>query len=41
LRNSVKQLCTDIRRLTTGYVLRIASLGDFVVVRTCTYKKPR
>ena len=25
---------TDIRR---GYVLRNASLGDFVVVRTCTY----
>jgi len=28
---------TDMRRLRWGYVLRIASLGDFVVVRTCTY----
>ena len=28
---------TDMRRLTTGYVLRNASLGDFVVVRRCTY----
>ena len=27
---------TDMRRLTRGYVLRNASLGDFVVVRTCT-----
>jgi len=28
-----------MRRLTTGYVLRNVSLGDFVVVRTleCTY----
>jgi len=25
------------RRLTTGYVMRDASLGNFVVVRTCTY----
>jgi len=28
---------TDIRQLTTGYVLRNASLGDFVFVRTYTY----
>ena len=28
---------TDMRHLTTGIVLIYASLGDFVVVRTCTY----
>jgi len=27
-------LGTDMRRLTTGYVPRNASLGDFFVVRT-------
>ena len=29
------QICFAKRR---GYVLRNASLGDFVVVRTCTYR---
>jgi len=28
---------SDMCRLTTGFVLRNASLGDFVVVRTSTY----
>ena len=28
---------TDMRHLTTVIVLRNASLGDFVVVRTCIY----
>jgi hypothetical protein len=28
---------TDMRHLTTVRVLRYASLGDFVVVRACTY----
>jgi len=30
-------LNTDMRRLTTGIRTENASLGDFVVVRTCTY----
>jgi len=28
---------TDMRRLTTGIRSENASLGDFVVVRTCSY----
>ena len=27
----------NLRHLKTGIALRYASLGDFVVVRTCTY----
>jgi len=28
---------TDMRHITTGIVLKNASLGDFVFVGTCTY----
>jgi len=32
------RVCTDVRRLTTGYLLRNVSLGEFVVGGTYSHK---
>jgi hypothetical protein len=37
IRKCMTRLIASMRRLTTVISYEIASLGDFVVVRTCTY----